>query len=124
MSTRVGTFTILGGSTADVVITGVGFEPTQLQLTSGLLAGIDLTDGSSSRVGVADGAGESSTLLGLMENPFDAGAQKLLIFHVDAGGKSVRATLKSFDSDGFTIEVNINDLPEDTKVLYACHKNA
>ena len=124
MASGVGTFTILEGSSGDLAITGLGFAPTQLQVTAGPLTPIGVDDSTSTRVGVSGKAGEQSSDLEAVGPNLAAGGQIEVIHFVDNGALPILvAVVISFDADGFTIRLTLNTAGFDLKCLFVASNN-
>lgn len=128
-----GVFTIPAGSLNDVAVSNIGFEPTGFTSFAGNEGTADTkvfgtSHGSAGSVAdQACVAGPGSRYAPLIAAAVAVGqARDGYIVHLadDTLAEEVLAKLKSFDADGFTVEIDTNSTSEDTVVVFTCYRSA
>lgn len=132
-SIHTGRFIVPAGSTVDVAVSGLGFEPTSIAVCAGSVALATVKVFGTSQ-GAAQAVGEEGCISGLGSRyaplPIagvavaQAANNVLFVLDDDTAAENVVGRLKSFDSDGFTIEVPANTTTADTIVLYSAYRSA
>lgn len=110
---KVGTVTMVAGSTSPLVVTGVGFQPECLLMFGATTINTSGGDVAALAFGVATGATEQWGMSlwaddNVAGRPRVASWSETELVHQSGSGATVAysAALQSFDADGFTLDVN------------------